>query len=268
MTRLSSRLLGPATGALTVGTVGPLVSPSGLTPAGQAAVLLAAFVGGWLAVTANGGVLGRIGDHPAVPMLAFVPLVTALGIETAVQVGVVSQVEVSGFIGVGVAGGAIVVTESRERGRENATGAQSPHVTWRARPAPGRRRQRVTVAVALLVVPAAYVLAWLARLEVPTPSLALFVATIGLAAAFSVFSLSGLLPAEHELYDTGLLLAPSSAFLGRFLPADRLEGYSLTEDTLVVRRSGWLPDVRFDRRTIDDPEAVIEALESTGLREI
>lgn len=268
MTRLSSRLLGPAAGALIVGTVGPLVSLSGLAPAGQAAVLLAAFVGGWLAVAASGGVLGRMGDHPVGPMLAFVPLVTALGVETVVRLGVGFQVEVAGFIGVGLAGGAIVVTESRERVREDAVGEADPRVTWTGRPDPTRHTQRIALAGVLFAIPAAYALALLARLEVPTPSLALFIATIGLAAAFGVLSLSGLLPAEHELYDTGLLLAPSSAFLGRFLSVDRLEGYTLSEDTLVIRRRGWLPDVRFDRRTIDDPDAVIEGLEATGLRPI
>ncbi|ELZ01526.1 hypothetical protein C482_07119 [Natrialba chahannaoensis JCM 10990] len=70
--------------------------------------------------------------------------------------------------------------------------------------------------------------------------------------------------AEIRAYADGLVVEPRfRPSYRRVVPWDRFTGVRLTEDRLVLERRWW-PDIRCDRAAIDDVDAVLEAVETSG----
>lgn len=270
MAKFVSRLFGPAAGALVVGTVGPLVLVSATTRPDQLGSLFVAFLGGWL-VSRVGDPVPRLGPHPLTPTVAFVPVLSAFFVQMLSWAGLVSVHwnDLFGFLGIGVLGGALLTTEIQRRYLESTIDRETPRVTWTGPPAPGCRKRRIALAIALFSVLTSYGTAWLARLDTPlfSPSFTAFLFVF--LAGLGTLALVSLIPTDHAIYDDGLLVDASDTSQGQFILADRLTGYSLSEDALIIHRpEPWLPAVRFDLEAIDDPASVTEELEAVGLPEI
>ena len=71
-----------------------------------------------------------------------------------------------------------------------------------------------------------------------------------------VQDLSRLRPRQYEILDAGLVTT-----FGH-LPWEDFDGYHLTDDDLILYGNVWpFGTVAYDRESIDDPEAVVDALD-------
>jgi len=231
---------GPFDGVVTVADAGIVVGLFGLGAIGGAVGCrrLADPAERFRDGTELGGLLGLAG----VVMIASFPVSLADGIIAAAPFGIGG---VAGFLAaflVGYVADRAVVERSRA--------ATDHRLVWRA-----RKRPEATWVRGLRVVGAAAAV-----------GVALLVGTAGgrLLAAFWAL-VGGLLVAHlvasqrrrrYELVDAGLITAFG------FLPWAQFDGYEYTDEALVLYGSVWpFGTIAYDRASIDDPEAVLDALD-------
>lgn len=248
--------------------IAPWVVAVALRVTTDAAALYVVLLGSVAAVVTGVGYLARserlavrLGATPLTWVAAVVPvgyLAALLGLLAVVSrvpaavAGVSMLAAISGlFVGLGLA------VAARNRHAKAVVASAEEYARFDAR-APERDRRLIRWSVALLM--GVGTLGFLGSLLVD-----------GLEAFrwlfhFAIAAGAGLTGANAErtvaVIDAGLLVG--NPLSKRVRPWSAFEGYSVTDEAVVVRRAGWsawgLRDVRRDRDEIEDPEAVDAAL--------
>jgi hypothetical protein len=154
----------------------------------------------------------------------------------------------------GLVAGVVVVVMASTRAVEQRAGGAPVRAAWRARASPGwRRRYRRGAVVCAVGGLAAMLVGALLDVEAAL--------TVGQV----VFPIAGGLYGStrnrnrYAVVDAGLVQrAPVTA---RLLAWREFDAVDATDDAVVLRaRRWWVPDRRWDRGDLDDPEAVVAAL--------
>lgn len=146
----------------------------------------------------------------------------------------------------------LVMMMARSRYVRGQYFASEAVVGWQATSSPAARRQRLTLSVVVLLG-TAVLLALDLIVSVGYHVLAPALGGIGGSLLGISFRTD-----RFRVYEGGIEIEhPASS---RFIPWRQFEGYRVSDDELrLVRR--WWPDHRHDRSRIDDPGAVVDALE-------
>ena len=254
--------------------VGGLYVAALLTPAvtlvaalavGNAAALYVGFLAVWAVVTTlagwgisrTDGLAVRIGRRDAswllvvVPFAAFVGAFAALAFAESVP-GVVVPLGMITMVA-GVLFGLPVVVMSRSRHADAVTADATELAAWEAR---WPRRWRRAAVGAMILGLASALVAIVAQFGLGAPW-----ADYVYLLAFLWTPLAGAAtPRTFRVTDAGVVV--ERPLHRRLLPWEAFEGYSVTDDALVlVPATWWRPKLRSDRDDVADLDAVVSALD-------
>lgn len=232
-----------------------------------AAGLYLGFLGAFAVITGVAGLLVsrmrglaiRLGRRGATRLLAAVPLLWFVGvfgvaaIDLPVSNGALLVAGICALVGMFV--GLVVTTMSRNRYAAACLTGADRIAEWEARwPRRWRRGAIAVMVVSAVLGGIGFLGRFVAVLEPAGILFPLFYVWPVLVGAVN--------PRIFVVTEAGLLM--ERPLVKRLRPWATIEGYSLTDDALVVRQQGWWrPALRSDREDVEDLDGVVDALEET-----